>query len=184
MPCLFYSYLLGASTVYLIAMSTMSPQDIAAQYENYAIYVLLSSRGALPGFHWGIFIPTASPDGHIWHATNREGGWKLEHRTSSHTPFSMSLVLAYKIGSVNTSNWQTSLNILNGVDADSLPPPSNEGFCQAWVKDAIMALHNNHIIVLSETIEAMETKLMDRANTHRVRVERDQKGARVENSGA
>ncbi|RJE21949.1 hypothetical protein PHISCL_05724 [Aspergillus sclerotialis] len=166
-------------------MATTPHQSIAAQYENYAVYVLLSSRGAQPGFHWGIFIPTASPNGHVWHATNREGGWKLEQKISANVPFSMSLVLAYKIGSVNPSSWQTCLNVLNGVNANGIPSPNTgEQFsCRVWVKDAILALHNNHILVLSETISAIEVKLVNRANAHKTKVEGGQSPARVENSG-
>lgn len=64
------------ATLQIDIMASTSRQAIAANYEDYSIYVLLSSRGALPGFHWGIFIPTTTPAGHVWHATNREGGWK------------------------------------------------------------------------------------------------------------
>lgn len=167
-------------------MATASRQTVAAQYENYAIYVLLSSRGAQPGFHWGIFMPTASPDGHVWHATNREGGWKLEHKTSANIPFSMSLVLAYKIGTVNQSAQKNCLDILNRVDASGLSSRSTgeEFSCRVWVKDAIITLHNNHIIVLNETVDAIEAKLTSRANAHKSKVESGQSAARVDNSGA
>jgi hypothetical protein len=167
-------------------MSTAVPsrQSIAAQYENYAIYILLSSRGAKPGFHWGIFMPTASPNGHVWHATNREGGWKLEYKTSANVPFSLSLVLAYKIGSIDPSQAQTCLNILNGVNAGGLSPNTGEATnCRVWVKDAIIALHSNRIIELAETFDSMETKMTNDANAHKSRVERGKSTARVENSG-
>ncbi|QSS60063.1 hypothetical protein I7I51_04859 [Histoplasma capsulatum] len=87
-------------------MSTLSREAIAAQYEDFAIYLILSSPGAEPDFHWGIFIPTASPGRRVWHATNREGGWKLEDKTSASVPFSLSLVFAFKIGSFDPSAGQ------------------------------------------------------------------------------
>lgn len=166
-------------------MASTSRQAIAANYEDYSIYVILSSRGALPGFHWGIFIPTATPAGHVWHATNREGGWKLDPKPSANVPFSMSLVLAYKIGSVNQSTLQTCMSVLNGVAANGRPSPNTgeEFSCRVWVKDAIIALHNNHIIALREAISSIEAKLMNRANAHKAKVEGGQSPARVENYG-
>lgn len=165
-------------------MSGDSREDIAARYENYGIYVMLSSRGALPGFHWGIFIPTASPKGHVWHATNREGGWKLEHKTSPNVPFSMSLVLAYKIGSTSPSSWQTCQDILEGVDGSGRPSPytGEESSCDVWVKDAIRSLHDNGIIVLSESVDSLEEKMINLASPHKDMVEGGESSARVENS--
>ncbi|RAL16155.1 uncharacterized protein BO97DRAFT_411395 [Aspergillus homomorphus CBS 101889] len=61
-------------------MTSQSREYIAKQYENYSIYVMLGSRGAEPGYQWGIIIPTATPTGQVWHATNREGSWKLEQK--------------------------------------------------------------------------------------------------------
>lgn len=97
----------------------------------------------------------------------------------------MSLVLAYKIGSVNQSTLQTCMNVLNGVAANGRPSPNTgeEFSCQVWVKDAIIALHNNHIIVLREAISSIEAKLMNRANAHKSKVEGGQSPARVENYG-
>ncbi|MCJ1257496.1 hypothetical protein MMC24_005322 [Lignoscripta atroalba] len=124
---------------------------IAAQYENNAIYVILSSRGAGSGFHWGIFLPTASPEGYVWHATNREGGWKLEHKKSKQVPFSLTLILSYKVGTVNGDTWDACFNALNSVPAAGQPSVNTqERFCcRIWVKDALQALDNNRVIALT-----------------------------------
>ncbi|OJD12941.1 hypothetical protein ACJ73_09272 [Blastomyces percursus] len=161
-----------------------SKEAIAAQYENYSIYVMLSNRGAAHGFHLGIFIPTASPYGHVWHATNREGGWKLEHKQSDTVPFSMSLILSRKIGSINASTWQACCDTLSGVSASGSPSPNTgeEFNCVTWVKDAIYALQNNGIIVLKETVAAMESQLVARANGHKGKVEQGTSIAKVENT--
>lgn len=73
--------------------------EIAAQYENFSIYVMLKTRGSLPGFHWGLFIRITTPVD-LWHATNQSGGWDVPPTSTDKIPFSMSLVLAYKIGSI------------------------------------------------------------------------------------
>ncbi|KAK2871592.1 hypothetical protein FQN49_003024 [Arthroderma sp. PD_2] len=165
-------------------MASKSRDDIARQYENYSIYVILSTRGANPGFHWGIFVPTDTPTGQVWHATNREGGWKLEQRPSSNVPFSMSLVLAYKIGSVNDSNWQTCKDVLSGVAAGPHPSPNTgEAFsCRVWAKDAIIALRDNGIIVLEEDLSSIEALLLSRASQHKSSVETGASTAKVVNS--
>ena len=48
--------------------------------EDWSIYVIMSLRGANPGFHWGLFVPTNKPQGYVWHATNVSGGWKWRRR--------------------------------------------------------------------------------------------------------
>lgn len=160
-----------------------SNEEIAAQYQNNAIYVILSSRGALPGFHWGIFIPTASPLGYIWHATNREGGWKLEHKQSNNVPFSMSLVLSQKVGTVTSANFQACRDILNAIRADGTPSPNTgEDFsCRVWVKDALVALHKNRIIVLPKDINDVAADLLAAAEPHKPAVETGKATAEVNN---
>lgn len=169
--------------VYLAAMSHESREEIARKYQNYSIYALLNTRGALPGFHWGIFIPTASPDGYLWHATNREGGWKLEHKKSSNVPFSLSLLLAHKIGSVSESDLQPCVDVLNGVPGDGRPSPNtDEKFdCRIWVKDAIIALEKNKIITLKEPLSSIETYLVNTARHYKPGVETGLRTAEVEN---
>ncbi|EGD95797.1 hypothetical protein TESG_03263 [Trichophyton tonsurans CBS 112818] len=167
-----------------MASRSMSREDIAKQYENYSIYVMLSSRGANPGFHWGIFIPTNTPDGHLWHATDRERGWKLDQRPSKNVPYSLSLVLAHKIGAVNNTNWQTCIDTLNGIPAGPHPSPNTgETFsCRIWVKDAIIALEKNGIITLNKSIARIEEALLDAAAGYKDDVEVGAKLAKVKNS--
>ncbi|KAF3898145.1 hypothetical protein GTR04_0992 [Trichophyton interdigitale] len=169
-----------------MASRSMSREDIAKQYENYSIYVMLSSRGANPGFHWGIFIPTKTPDGHLWHATNREGGWKLDQRPSENVPYSMSLVLAHKIGAVNNTNWQTCIDTLNGIPAGPHPSPNTgETFsCRTWVKDAIIALEKAGIISLDGDISAVEVMLINEASKYKKYVEEGDNGVKVKNSSS
>ena len=156
---------------------------IADQYENNSIYVLLSSRGALPDFHWGIFIPTNTPHGYLWHASNKEGGWHLKYGTSSNVPFSMSLLLAHKIGTVNSETWETCCNTLNLIPCSGQPSlHTGEQFsCRVWVKDAILELQKNKVIDLPEAISQIETELMNRASSFKDAVEGGFSTAQVDN---
>ncbi|KAF2425515.1 hypothetical protein EJ08DRAFT_594316 [Tothia fuscella] len=160
----------------------MSSQ-IARQYENYSIYVILSLRGANPGFHWGIFCPTATPTGQVWHAINRSGGWSLELKETSGVPTSMSLCLAFKVGTVNSANWETFKQTLASVPANGQPSPNtNEEFtCRVWVKDALHALHLAGVIRLLKSIAEIELEALDKAEANRLAVERGRNSARVIN---
>ena len=147
-----------------------SKEDMAGQYQNNSIYIFLRSRGALPGFHWGIFIPTASPLGHIWHATDNQGGWRLEHHVEiDEVPFSIGLVLCQKIGTADADKFEMCYDVLNAVGADGTPSPhTGEAFsCRVWVKDAMLALHKNRIIVLPGEADEVEAYVLAAANRGR-----------------
>ncbi|PLB48317.1 hypothetical protein P170DRAFT_437985 [Aspergillus steynii IBT 23096] len=154
--------------------------SIAAQYEDYSIYIMLKSRGALPGFHWGLFIPTSSPAGELWHATNETGGWVVTPTSTNEIPFSMALVLAYKIGSISPSGLGAVKNILDNVPYNiSHSPNTNEPFsCRIWVKDALVQLRENGFMLLRDVSE-IEEELIDRASDHKESVERGEEDAVV-----
>ncbi|KAJ5951933.1 uncharacterized protein N7479_010346 [Penicillium vulpinum] len=144
-----------------------------------------SDRGAGVGFHWGLFIPTPTPLGDVWHATNESGGWNVKPNSSNKVPFSMSLILAYKISSISPSTFGACKGILDVVPYDySHSPNTGEPFsCRVWVKDAIIALQKKGIIVLPQEISLIEVELVKRASLHKLSVEQGRKSAQVENSG-
>lgn len=145
-------------------MPQLTPAQLTAlQYENWGIYVILSSRGAQPGFHWGIFVPSASPLGTVWHATNSSGGWRLERKDTSNIPMSMSLCVAAKVGNVNSATLETLTQTLDSIPAAGQPSSrNNEPFtCRVWVQDALHALHMARVIVLTKSIEKIVEKLID-----------------------
>ena len=161
--------------------STMS--SVIASLENNSIYMILSLRGAEPGFHWGIFVPTDKPEGEVWHATNRSGGWSLENRTTSGVPDSMSLCLCCKVGSIANQNLSIFNDILRSVSANGNPSPNTqETFsCRVWVKDALSALDNAGLISLRMDTSAIERDAIKEAEANRRTVERSTDGALVWN---
>lgn len=147
--------------------------EIARQYENSSMYINLSLRGANPGFHWAIFVPTNTPSGYIWHAVNRTGGWELEAKESKDVPTSLDLCLSLKFGTVNSSNWNLVQDTLNANPADGQPSSNtNEQFtCRVWVKDALYALQNAGIIHLVKPIDVIETQAIEYGEGHRRAIE-------------
>ncbi|KAH7335091.1 hypothetical protein BKA66DRAFT_435612 [Pyrenochaeta sp. MPI-SDFR-AT-0127] len=141
--------------------------------EDWSIYVIMSLRGANPGFHWGLFVPTNKPQGYVWHATNVGGGWTMEEKITSGIPNSMSLCLAFKVGTVNSSNWDTLRSTLHQVPAEGQPSPNTgEDFsCRTWVEDSLLALHNASIIQLSKAIQTIEEDVLRVAESNRRPVE-------------
>ncbi|KXS93629.1 hypothetical protein AC578_2601 [Pseudocercospora eumusae] len=158
----------------------MSNSAIDRQYENRAIYVVLFLRGAQPGFHWGIFVPNMSPNGHLWHASNRSGGWQLVEE-ERRVPESFSLCLAFKIGTAG--DWNRFCATLRSIPADGTPSRrTGEAFdCVTWAKDALHALHKARFIVLTKSLEEIETWAVKNAEAHRAEVEAGLSSAQVDN---
>ncbi|KAJ5413186.1 hypothetical protein N7465_005491 [Penicillium sp. CMV-2018d] len=97
----------------------------------------------------------------------------------------MSLVLAYKLGSINPSALGACEHILDHVPYDySHSPNTGEPFsCRIWVKDALVELQKNGILVLPRDFSSIERELIERANSHKDEVEGGTDNAEVENHG-
>ncbi|KAF2446906.1 hypothetical protein P171DRAFT_482973 [Karstenula rhodostoma CBS 690.94] len=157
---------------------------VANLLEDYSIYIILSLRGAQPGYHWGIFVPTNKPLGEVWHAVNRSGGWSLEIKTTNGIPSSMSLCLVLKVGTATSQNWATLRTTLANVPSSGQPSlNTREAFtCRVWVKDAILALHNAGVIRLTKAIETIEQTALETAEGNRTSIEQGTGAAMVLNS--
>ncbi|KAJ6139897.1 hypothetical protein N7471_006383 [Penicillium samsonianum] len=138
-----------------------------------------------PELPLGLFIPTTTPLGDVWHATNQSGGWNVTPRSSNNVPFSMSLVLAYKLASINPSAFEAGKSILDAVPYDySHSPNTGEPFsCRVWVKDALAELHKNPIFMLTREFSLIKSELVDRANFPKDEVKGGTGNAEVENYG-
>lgn len=152
--------------------------------ENNSIYIFLNLRGAEPGFHWGLFVPTNKPYGEVYHAVNRTGSWSLEILTANRIPNDMSLCLCYKVGMVIGQNWQRFGDTLKEVAASGHPSPNTgEAFsCRVWLKDALTALNNVDIIHLTKDVREIEQVVVEMAEANRSAVERGSGGAVIWNA--
>ncbi|KAF2875039.1 hypothetical protein BDV95DRAFT_306668 [Massariosphaeria phaeospora] len=158
--------------------------SVLAQLQNYSIYVILNLRGAGPGFHWGIYVPTNKPQGDVWHAVNRTGGWSVEIKTTSGVPSSLSLCLCFKVGTVNSQNSSVLRATLRQVPGSGQPSPNTQELfsCRVWVKDALLALHNAGVIRLTMAIATIEERAIERGEMLREGVEHGVKDAMVWNN--
>ncbi|PVI06281.1 hypothetical protein DM02DRAFT_667541 [Periconia macrospinosa] len=147
----------------------------SATLEKHSIYVFLNLRGAEPGFHWGIFVPTNQTQGGVWHAVNRGGGWMLEIIAATGIPNDMSLCLCFKIGKVASQKWNTLEEILRKVPANGLPSSNTQEIftCRVWVKDALFALDVGGVIRLAKSVEDIEKAAIEKAESNRDAIERE-----------
>ncbi|KAF7921246.1 uncharacterized protein EAE98_008672 [Botrytis deweyae] len=144
-----------------------------SQLENNTVYMTLNSRGIPGTFHWGLFITTSSaPRGVFYHASNKTGGWQPEFKPTAYLFSSMSLVLVFKIGPISSSDKIDEF--LRAVPADgSASLRTDEAFtCRIWMKDALVALHENHVVTLPVDIDTLEAKAFAAGTAHEHRVER------------
>ncbi|KAH6644463.1 hypothetical protein C7974DRAFT_419947 [Boeremia exigua] len=159
----------------------MSGSEVTHQLKNGMIYVLLNLRGALPGFHWSLFVPTSKPLGQVWHATNRSGGWWMETKSTSKIPGSVSLCVALELAPCAPQDWDKLCTTLGSVACGEAN--SGEPFnCVMWVKDAIIALHDAGVIRLKngvETIKDIGEMAVEEGEEHRDPIEQGTGGAKV-----
>jgi hypothetical protein len=144
-----------------------------AMLENMSIYITLTLRGALPGFHKSIFVPTEKPTGEVWHATNPSGGWFLETETTATLMESPSVCVALKVGTVTDQSLMILRATLEGVPASGEPSANTgEAFsCAVWVKDALLALHEAGVITLIKDIETINQEAIAAGETNRSNIE-------------
>lgn len=166
-----------------VARSSHSMMSSLESLTNYSIYISLNLRGALPGFHWLIYIPTHAPTGNIWHATNRTGGWHLEAKSVADVHEPMSFCLAYRIGRIEPNDWSKVNEILLKVDASGEPSPdTSEKFsCRIWVKDAVMSLQQEGFVAGDKSVGEIEEEAIRLAEENRTNVESGKGGAIVKN---
>jgi hypothetical protein len=141
--------------------------------ENKSIYITLNLRGALPGFHKSIFVPTEKPTGEVWHATNPSGGWFLETETTATLMESLSVCVALKVGTVTDQSLMILRTTLEGVPASGEPSVNTgEAFsCTVWVKDALLALHKPMVITLVKDIETINQEAIAAGEANRSTIE-------------
>jgi len=98
---------------------------------------------------------------------------EVEEKITSGLPTSMSLCLVFKVGTVNSSNWDTLRSTIHQVPADGQPSPNTgEDFsCRTWAEDSLLALHNARIIQLSKAIQTIEEEVLQVAESNRGPVE-------------
>lgn len=107
----------------------------------------------------------------------------MECKTTSGIPTSVSLALAFKVGTVNEQNLSTFATTLNAVPAAGVASVNTgEAFtCRVWVKDALHALHMARVIQLLKSLQEIEEEALVLAETMRTSIEQGTRSALVVN---
>jgi hypothetical protein len=98
-------------------------------------------------------MPYQAPRARVWQALprNDNGAWELSYQPNARRHLnSADLYLVYKISSIPVSRIEECVNVLNIVPVGSPSRWTQEPFtCRIWVKDALFALNQAGIIILS-----------------------------------
>jgi hypothetical protein len=100
-------------------------------------------------------MTSSAPSGDYYHASNLSGGWELKVHSTLDPLASLTLVILYKIGKTGSVSSRTAADqVLRAQPANGTASlRTGEAFdCRIWVKDAIMALHNEGIVTLQASI--------------------------------
>jgi hypothetical protein len=98
-------------------------------------------------------MPYQVPTARVWQAIprNDNGAWELSYQPNARRFLnSGSLYLVYKISSIPVSRIEECVNVLDSIPVGYPSRWTQELFtCRIWVKDALFALNQAGIIILS-----------------------------------
>jgi hypothetical protein len=135
--------------------------------ESAGIYVILSSIGSPGRFHWGIYLKLSQAMGFVAHARHPTESlssleWELEYSQNFTLESSVSLILALKVGTLQTSRYRAYENALR--DPTLMEDSDGEDFtCRIWVKRALRKLDEDGFIKCDD-VDAVETEAVDLAS--------------------
>lgn len=98
-------------------------------------------------------MPYQAPRARVWQALprNDNGAWELSYQPNARRLLgSASLYLVYKISSIPVDRIEECVDVLGSVPVGTPSRWTQEPFtCRIWVKDALVALNEAGVIVLS-----------------------------------
>ncbi|KAG6037170.1 hypothetical protein E4U41_005304 [Claviceps citrina] len=129
--------------------------SITALLQTESIYIAMYSTAHLRKFHWGLVLIDSMKQARLFHANNRVH-WLLEEKPVSPEQ-SLTLVVLIRLDKVRSLS--RTKKIMRSIPADGSPSRRTGEFftCRIWVKDAIVALHDQGEIALPTDIDSLET---------------------------
>ncbi|KAM0322063.1 hypothetical protein ACHAPQ_009184 [Fusarium lateritium] len=105
--------------------------------------------------HWGLILTDDSATPVLHDASNRAGPWAYRERHGDPAQ-SLTLIALIRVGPV--SNHPLAIQIIQSLPANGSPSRrTGEAFtCRIWVKDVLVALHENAAITLPADIDVIE----------------------------
>ncbi|EPE09068.1 hypothetical protein F503_06844 [Ophiostoma piceae UAMH 11346] len=119
------------------------------------LYITLDSRPEAGTYHWGLIITDANDEPVLHHASNTNGPWSYQRRLDNPDE-SMTLVAIVRIAKVKSVS--EAEQVIQSISASGYPSQrTSEAFtCRIWVKDVLVALEENGVIVLPNDIDNVE----------------------------
>ncbi|KAJ5420904.1 hypothetical protein N7465_003423 [Penicillium sp. CMV-2018d] len=130
-------------------------------FEVNGLYILLSDRGDKSyAFHWGLYLHQATSLGFIYHLVNTVNSttWRFEPKPSQNVADSQALLVALRIGVLDSSLHQHFLDRLYQIPIADSVRFRERITCRVWLKEALFALDDEGYIKLSRGVNAIEAE--------------------------
>ncbi|EKV05794.1 putative Cytochrome P450 monooxygenase [Penicillium digitatum] len=130
-------------------------------FEENGLYILLSDRGDKSyTFHWGLYLHQATSSGFIYHLVNTVNSttWRFEPKPNQNIANSQGLLVALKIGVLDSCLHQHFLDRLYQVPIADSVRFRERITCRVWLKEALHALDEEGYIKLTRSVNVIETE--------------------------
>ncbi|KAJ5789757.1 uncharacterized protein N7518_006768 [Penicillium psychrosexuale] len=132
------------------------------EFEVNGLYILLSDRGNdVYTYHWGLYLHQATSSGFVYHLVNTANTanptiWRFESKPSDDVMNSKRLLVALKIGVLDSSLHQHLLSRLYRIPIADSVRFREKITCRVWLKEALYVLDDEGYIKLTRSVSAIE----------------------------
>lgn len=132
--------------------------------EAAGIYLVLSSIGMPGRFHWGLYLKLSRNLGFVAHAQHPDWSlssldWEMEYTQKATLESSVNLILALKVGTLQTSKYSSYERNLR-EPALMNESESSDFSCRIWVKRALKQLHEEGFVECDD-VDAVEAEAIE-----------------------
>lgn len=131
-------------------------------FETNGLYILLSDRGENSyTFHWRFYLHQNSTSGSIYHLINDPDPsiWHFETQPDQNLTYDVPLLVAFQIGVLDPILHTRFLERLHEVPVGDSVRFRERINCRVWAKEALFALDDEGYIILTRSVDALETEV-------------------------
>ncbi|CAG8023499.1 unnamed protein product [Penicillium olsonii] len=142
-----------------------------SDFEIDGLYVLLSDRGDKSfTFHWGLYLHQSIDSGYIYDLLSDAGStnWRFDPRPSENVIGSRRVLVALKIGALDSTMHQSLLHRLEQIPLAYSTRFNENITCRVWVKEALFALDNEGYIGITSSVDDLEFEARNLALANKV----------------
>ncbi|KAJ5123391.1 hypothetical protein N7448_009488 [Penicillium atrosanguineum] len=139
-------------------MAALTP-PLSLAFEANSLYILILDRGDTYLFLWSLYLTTTATEGIHFHIINDSGptDWKYERTPTDKMPFLRRLLVALKIGAVESKMHGALSDRLALVPLTLFSTRFREKLsCRVWAKEALFALDDEGFLDLGKTVQGIE----------------------------